>query len=191
MISAIVFDCFGVLMTDAWLPFKAKAFGHDPELLLEATNLMRQSDAGMISHDDFITSIAKLASMPASQAKKAIANNVANEPLFLYIQELKKDHKIGLLSNAADNWLDHMFTPEQIKVFDAVALSYEMRHVKPDPRAYEIIAERLGVEVGECVFVDDQERYCTGAREAGMKAIWYKNDVDQMRIELDKLQLSS
>ncbi len=187
MIYAIVFDCFGVLMTDAWLPFKAKAFGHDPELLQEATNLMRQSDAGMLSHDDFITSISELASMPASQAKKAIENNAANEPLFLYIQELKKDYKIGLLSNAADNWLDHMFTPEQIKAFDAVALSYEMRHVKPDPRAYEIIAERLGVEVGECVFVDDQERYCTGAREAGMKAVRYKNDVDQMRIELNKL----
>lgn len=186
MISAIIFDCFGVLMTDAWLPFRAKVFGHDPGLLEKATDIMKQADAGLMSHDDFILSIAELASVPAIDAKVAIEDNVPNESLFAYIYELKKDYKIGLLSNAADNWLEHMFTPEQLAAFDAVALSYEMGHIKPDVRAYEITAERLGVEVGECVFVDDQERYCTGAREAGMKAIWYRN-LEQTRTELDKL----
>lgn len=187
MISAIVFDCFGVLMTDAWLPFKAKAFGHDPELFEEATNLMKRSDGGLISYGDFIKSIAELSSLTIPETKQAIENNAVNEPLFLHIQELKKDHKIGLLSNASANWLADMFKPEQLKLFDAVALSCETGYIKPDPRAYEIIAERLGVEVGECVFVDDQERCCTGAVEAGMKAIWYRGDLDQMRTELDKL----
>ncbi len=186
MISAIVFDCFGVLMTDAWLPFKARVFGDDPELSLEATNLMRQSDAGLISYDDFIHSIAELASMPFIETKKAIDDNVANEELFAYIKELKKDYKIGLLSNASANWLADMFSPEQLQLFDAVALSYETGHIKPDQRAYEIVAERLGVDTSECVFVDDQELCCTGAREAGMKAVWYQN-VDQTRTELNVL----
>lgn len=173
-------------MTDAWLPFKARLFGHDPDLLLEATNLMKRSDAGLISYDDFIKSISNLASMAIIDTKKAIEDNVANEELFLFIEELKKDYRIGLLSNASDDWLADMFTPEQIAVFDAVALSYEMGHIKPDKRAYMVIAERLGVDAGNCVFVDDQELYCTGAREVGMKAIWYQ-DVEQTRAELNKL----
>lgn len=186
MISAIIFDCFGVLMTDAWLPFKAKAFGHDPDLLEQATNLNKRADAGLIDYREFLTSIAELASITVLEAKSIIGNNVANESLFAYIEELKKDYQIGLLSNASGNWLAEMFTPQQVAAFDAIALSYETRHIKPDPRAYEVIAERLGLPVEECVLVDDQERCCGGARATGMKAILYR-DVDQTRAELEQL----
>ncbi len=186
MISAIVFDCFGVLTTDGWLPFKAKAFGHDADLFLEASNLNKRSNAGLISYKDFITSIAEMASMSVPEAKKAIEDNVANEPLFAYIEELKKDHKIGMLSNASGNWLADMFIPEQLALFDAVALSYDTGYVKPDIRAYEAIASHLGVDIGECVLIDDQELYCTAALEAGMKAIWYR-DFDQTKADLDRL----
>ncbi len=186
MISAIIFDCFGVLTTDCWLPFKAKAFGHDPDLFSEASNLNKRSNAGLISPHDFINGIAELASMSVPEAKKAIEDNVANEPLFAYIQELKKAFKIGMLSNASGDWLADMFAPEQLALFDAVALSYETGYIKPDLRAYEAIASRLGVDTPECVLIDDQELYCTAALEAGMKSIWYR-DFEQTRNELNQL----
>lgn len=173
-------------MTDAWLPFKAKAFGHDPELLEQATSLNKRSDAGLISHHDFISSIAEMASMSVPEAKRVIEDNVANEMLFSYVEELKKGYKIGLLSNASGNWLADMFTAEQLALFDAVALSYETGFIKPDLRAYETIASRLGVDTGECVLIDDQELYCTAALEAGMKSIWYR-DFEQTKTDLDRL----
>lgn len=186
MIKAIIFDCFGVLTTDSWLPFKAKYFGHDPSLMEQATNLNKQTNAGLISYNDFLQAVAALAGTTASEAHLDIANNIPNKPLFKYIKELKDGYKIGMLSNAADNWLEVLFSPSEAAVFDVVALSYEMGFVKPDPRAYRVVVERLGVSLDECVFIDDQERQCVGAREVGMHAITYR-DVDQVQADLGKL----
>ena len=136
MIRAIIFDCFGVLTTDGWLPFKRKYFGDDPKLEAEATDLNKQVDAGLASYDDFMVAIADLAHVPLEESQKAIENNVADEMLLTYIAtEIEPHFKLGLLSNAGANWLDKLFRKDQINLFDAVALSYETWFVKPDPRA--------------------------------------------------------
>ena len=175
MIKAVVFDCFGVLTSDGWLPFKNKYFGHDSELLEQASDLSKQSDAGLISYHDFIEGIASLANLSVSETYHQIENNVADSELFAYIETLKPKYKIGMLSNAAENWLPEMFTPEQLGLFQAVSLSYETGYIKPQPQSYATIAERLGVDLAECVLIDDQERYCSGARDEGMQAIVFRN----------------
>lgn len=45
--------------------------------------------------------------------------------------------------------------------------------LKPDPRAYALCTQQLGLAAGECVFVDDQLRNVEGARRAGMLAVWF------------------
>lgn len=175
MIKAVVFDCFGVLTSDGWLPFKNKYFGHDPELLEQASDLSKQSDAGLISYHDFIEGIASLANLSVSETYHQIENNVADSKLFAFIETLKPKYKIGMLSNAAENWLPEMFTPEQLGLFQAVSLSYETGFIKPQSGAYASIADRLGVDITECVLIDDQERYCSGARDEGMQAIVFSN----------------
>ncbi|HVV25502.1 MAG TPA: HAD-IA family hydrolase [Candidatus Saccharimonadales bacterium] len=191
MIKAIIFDCFGVLVTEGWLAFKAEYFGKDPELDRQAGDLNKQADAGLISHEAFVQSVAKLAGISVADVNKAIDVNAANEALFTYINtQLKPDYKIGMLSNAAANWLQDLFTPEQRKLFDAVSLSYEAGFIKPHHRAYEIIAHQLKVEVEACVFIDDQARHCDGAKAAGMRAILYK-DFEQMKAELEKILADS
>lgn len=186
MIKAIIFDCFGVLVTEGWLPFKATHFGKDPDLNRQATELSHRANAGLISHDEFVEAIAGLAGLSGREVSEAIDVNVPNEPLLEYIKQLKKHYAIGMLSNASGNWLAQLFTKEQVELFDAVGLSYELGAVKPDERAYEEIIDQLGVEPSECVFVDDQERHCTGAREAGMQAILYQ-DFDQFKEELEAI----
>ena len=42
---------------------------------------------------------------------------------------------------------------------------------KPDPRAYAIVLERLGVDAAEAVFVDDQPVNVRGAEAAGLAAV--------------------
>ena len=49
--------------------------------------------------------------------------------------------------------------------------------LKPDPRAYALCTQQLGVAPGECVFVDDQPRNVDGAVAVGMAAVWF--DVTQ------------
>lgn len=187
MIRAVIFDCFGVLATDGLLPFRDRYFGDDPARMEEAREFGHRVDAGLDDYENYLKRLGKMAGISKEEARRQIENNVPDEKLFVYIKErLKPKYKIGMLSNAGDNWLDEIFTPEQIILFDAVALSYETGFLKPDERAYESIAQKLGVDPTECIFVDDQERYCTAARETGMQAIWYKN-YEQCRRELDAL----
>lgn len=186
MIQAIIFDCFGVLTTDAWIPFKQQYFGDNPALFERAGDLNKQSDGGCISYEHFLGKIGDMAHMTAKEVERAISNNVPNSELFEYVRQLKPDYKIGLLSNASADWLPELFTPEQLALFDVAALSYETHYTKPMPEAYAVVAERLGLPVEACVFIDDQERYITGAQETRMQAIWYK-DNRQLMTELDAL----
>jgi putative hydrolase of the HAD superfamily len=45
--------------------------------------------------------------------------------------------------------------------------------LKPDPRAYALCTQQLGLAPGECVFVDDQQRNVDGARAAGIAAVGF------------------
>lgn len=190
MIKAIIFDCFGVLATEAWLPFKAQYFGHDEVLFEEATDLAKRANYGLISQGDFIKEAARMAGITPLEAERYISRNVPNEELFAYIGELKKSYKIGFLSNIAGNYLSRIFEPEQLVVFNKICLSYETGYIKPEPEAFLNIATKLGVEPGEAVMVDDQERIIAGARGAGLKGIVF-SDTDSLKSEIAKLSKNS
>lgn len=188
MIRAIVFDCFGVLTSDGWLPFKRKHFSHDEALLRWATDLNKRVDAGLMSYDDFIMEMSRASTVPGDEVRKAIVGHAVNEELFSYIaKQLKPRYKIGLLSNVGEDWLDDLFGKEYVSIFDATALSYETGILKPSEQAYRIIAERLGVGLEECVFVDDQERNCTAAKDFGMQAAVIYSDFDQFKHDIETL----
>lgn len=187
MIKAIIFDCFGVLAINGWLHFKDKYFDDNRELLEQATEYNKRADAGLIPYEEFLETIAGLAKISPEETRKIIEDNPPNEKLFTFIaSELRPKYKIGMLSNVASNRLSSMFSPEQLSMLDSTALSYEIGFVKPDLRAYQLIAQHLHVEPEECVFVDDQERYCAAAEDAGMQAIVYR-DFEQCKQDLDTI----
>ena len=190
MVKAIIFDCFGVLATEAWLPFKAKYF---PEAATheQAGYLVKQANSGLISYQDFIERIAELAKITPDKVSHAIRQNVPNEPLFDYIKrDLKPKYKLGFLSNVADDYMHRLFTPEQRGLFDAITLSYKTGYIKPDPQAYTVAADNLKLDPQDCVLVDDSESNVAGARQAGMRAILYQ-DFDQFKADLAKILADS
>jgi HAD superfamily hydrolase (TIGR01509 family) len=171
MIRAIIFDCFGVLTSDGWLPFKHHYFGYEGAAFDKATELAHRAETQLLSYDALIAGVAKMARISAVQAHHEIQRNVANEPLFELIEhKLKPKYKLGILSNAANDQLAILFSKSQLALFDATVLSFEIGVIKPDPRAYEGIAGRLGVSPAECLFIDDQKGYCDGAVAVGMQA---------------------
>jgi len=184
--SAIIFDCFGVLVSEGWLPFKQTYFGNDSEKFEQATNIQKRADAGLIHHADFLNEAAQLANIDVSQARAHIDSTVTNQILLEYIATLKPHYKIGFISNASQSWMDQFFTPEQVALFDAVDISSQTGLLKPDPRAFEHIAYALDVPAEECVLIDDQATYCDGARSIGMKAITYR-EFNDMKNELEAI----
>lgn len=186
MIKAIIFDCFGVLAADGWSPFKRQYLA-DPEKALAVAKVGKAVDEGERSYDDMIAETAHIAGVTEQMVRVAVEHKVPNEELFAYISgSLKPHYKIGLLSNASYNVLKHLFTQEQVKIFDATALSYEIGLVKPSPEMFQAIANRLGVQPEECVLVDDQARHCAGAIAVGLQAIEYTS-VEQCSAELRKI----
>ena len=112
---------------------------------------------------------------------------VKNQTLLDYILQLKQSYKIGLLSNISPSGLEARFSKDELAGhFDAIAASGVIGYAKPEPQAYEIVAEMLGARLEECVMVDDREDYCNGARAVGMQAIQYIG-FDQLKTDLAKL----
>lgn len=79
---------------------------------------------------------------------------------------------LGLLSNIITDLVPRMEEKHAswLARFDALTYSCRIGVAKPDPRAYRICAERLGVDPADVVFFDDTERNVRAAREVGMRA---------------------
>ena len=66
---------------------------------------------------------------------------------------------VGLLSNATDLLVQDIARERHFDgLFDAIAISAVEGVRKPDPDAFLIIAQRLGLSANECVLIDDKIR---------------------------------
>jgi putative hydrolase of the HAD superfamily len=92
-----------------------------------------------------------------------------------------------LLSNAWDNLRTNIESVLKIAdAFDEMIISAEVGVAKPDPRIFHYAIERLGVPMGEAVFVDDFTENVEAARSEGLFAIHFQ-EPDQARRELVRL----
>jgi 2-haloacid dehalogenase len=70
-------------------------------------------------------------------------------------------------------------------MLDDVVVSGEVKVAKPDPRAYEIVAERSGLPLEQLAFVDDRQQNVDAAIALGMDGIVF-TDAEALRTELRK-----
>jgi epoxide hydrolase-like predicted phosphatase len=186
MIKAVIFDCFGVLTTEGFGVFRAKYFQDQPEKREKANRLMDELNAGRLDYQGFLDNLSRLSGAAKPEIIEYLTHNRSNEPLFGIIRtELKPRFKISMLSNAGDNWLEEMFSKDDLALFDDILLSYEVGFIKPQSEFYQLAAERLKLKPQECLFIDDSTGHCAGADKVGMKTIHYKN-FDQVREDLQK-----
>jgi len=96
--------------------------------------------------------------------------------LITFIRRLRPGVKTGMLTNAfrsARRDLEHKW--KIADAFDVIVVSAEEGVVKPDPRIYRIVLERLGADPGTSLFVDDVEENVEGARRVGMQALRFES----------------
>lgn len=188
MIRAIIFDCFGVLYLDSSRHFYEHQVPNYEKLLPQLLDLNRASDYGLLSHDEWINEVATLTRVD----RDFVAENIdgvhkRNDPLFVYMNQLRGSYKIGMCSNIGPGSMDQFFSPsEREKLFDTVVLSGEEGITKPNPAIFRLVSDRLGVDPRECIMIDDIEENCSGADAAGMRAIHYISNA-QMQRELESM----
>lgn len=185
MIKAIIFDCFGVIRTDAFDDaYRAK--GGDPNKdRAFIVDTIQAANSGKIPGS--IPVFAKHLGISNEEWFDAIkSRSSTNMELLAYAKELRKHYKVGMLANISKGGLLKHFERGFLEQYlDVIIESGTIGFAKPDARAYEITAARLGVRLDECVFTDDREDYIEGAQAVGMKTILYKNFKD-FKTQLDE-----
>ncbi len=87
--------------------------------------------------------------------------------------------KLAILSNELDLFYGAGFRDKLpfMSQFEVIIDATYTKILKPDARAYRSCADSLGIDCGDCVFVDDQWRNIIGAKEVGMQTVYF--DVQQ------------
>jgi putative hydrolase of the HAD superfamily len=96
-----------------------------------------------------------------------------NEGVLDLIRRVHGLHKLAVLSNSPPGltqWLDDWGI---LELFDVVFCSGDEGVKKPDPSAFQVTLERLGVEPREAVFIDDTMNHVEAARRLGLHGIHF------------------
>lgn len=95
----------------------------------------------------------------------------------------KSEFKIFMLSNTNPvmylTWIDRAFRQEGKSVndyFDGIVVSFQELMCKPDVAIFKKLMGRYGLKPSETLMLDDSEKNCQGAREAGAHAIQIGNN---------------
>ena len=100
----------------------------------------------------------------------------------------RRGYRLGLISVCSEEVPRLWEHTEMASRIDEPVFSCSVGVAKPDPRIYRIAADRLGVEPGDCLFVDDQPTFVEGARVAGMDAVQLGADIERLEDVLELAQ---
>lgn len=184
-IKAIISDCFGVLVFS----------GHDilvkkyPEYLEQFLKIQEQSDLGLLHRPQYDVQISDITGLSIDVLEnKYWKNNQVNYPMLELLAEYRKSgkYKTGLLSNVSREWMGE-FLPifESMQVFDATILSGDVGLIKPYPKIYKLMIDKMGFEPSECLMIDDRAANIEGAKAAGMQGIVFKS-FEQAKLDITK-----
>jgi len=98
-----------------------------------------------------------------------------NHEMIELMRELKRSgRRMAMLTNNVREW-EPLWRPmlPVDEIFETVVDSGFVGCRKPEGRIYEMTLERLGLPAEVCLFVDDIEVNCEGARRAGMRAVHF------------------
>lgn len=85
----------------------------------------------------------------------------------------------GVRLYALTNWSNETF-PRALELYDflhwfqGIVVSGEERLIKPDPRIYQCLFERYGVDPARSLYIDDARRNVDAAAALGMQAWWFQ-----------------
>ena len=103
-------------------------------------------------------------------------------PLLAALKE--KGHRIFVLSNTSPVFyelLKDQLSP-LAEILDGFVLSCDIKAIKPDPKMFEEIIQKYGLDPANCIFLDDVEENTKVAESLGIKAYQVKQRSDVVDI---------
>lgn len=186
--EAVIFDCFGVLASEAWQIFFDKHFAHDADKSRLAAVYNLDADRGLYSFEERMKYMAGLAAIPESQVRSELLYRTLNTELLDYIaSSLTGRYTTVVLSNVGKGIHTEQFHKWKQTIFDHVILSCDIGLIKPDREIFDYTLRVLGVSAQQCLFIDDRKQNIDSAQTIGMTALQYtdtKSTIDAIEREL-------
>lgn len=200
-ISTIIFDFGGVLLD--WDPrylYKNLFDGDDDALerFLSEVKFIewnKKQDAGR-SFDEAVAELS--ASFPhyseAIQAYHERYLESISGPVEGTVEILKRVKELGYSICGLSNWPYEKYLMVKEKYpffnwFDQVVISGDVRLVKPDPRIFQLLLDRIGKRAEECLLIDDSTTNIEAANRLRFKTIHFVSG-EQLREQLVKSGIS-
>jgi putative hydrolase of the HAD superfamily len=196
-IRAVVFDIGGVLEYTEPMQFERvweQRLGlPDGEIVGRLADVWRGGSLGTVTEDAVHRAVGERLGLDPATARALLDDmwveylGTGNTDLIRYVAGLRGRVRTGILSNS---FVGAREREQQsygfADVFDVIVYSHEVGLAKPDPRAYRLVCDRLGVAPVEAVHVDDMPFAVEGARTAGMRAIQFVDNA-QVIAEIEAL----
>lgn len=177
--SAVIFDCFGVLVNNAEIPEIAQLDEVSKKRFLE---IARRADIGLLTEDETLALHAEVLGLSAQEWESRLAEGeVVNDDMTTLVTRLHAlQIKTGLLSNISSreriekrlrkrfgslNYLGEFFTH--------VAISSELGVAKPNSEIFHQSLKALGESPEKALFVDDSAANLEGAEKVGLNVFHF------------------
>lgn len=188
--KAIIFDLFGTLI-DNLLSYQYR------QILVEITDILsveqdrfinlwlEYSDermTGKLNNRESLELVCQKTGLTPTDrilenCQRVFTNHVRSrlDPLSSTLTTLsnlrERGYNIGLISNCSNEVILLWDDSPLASVIQYPVFSSSVGLKKPDIEIYLIAAEKIGVNPGECIFVDDSVEYLRGASEVGMTGV--------------------
>lgn len=177
--SFIYFDVNGCLVHFYQAAFVALAQASGAPYDMVETAFWHHNDdvcRGNMSLDDFNAYLAEKLGVDAVDWKKQYMDTV--EPLNemqAVLRWASERYRVGLLTNIMPGFLSDMFEQGHLPKlpYTAVIDSSEVEAIKPEPKIYEIAAQKAGCPASEILLIDDSRANLMAAEKAGWHVLWF------------------
>jgi epoxide hydrolase-like predicted phosphatase len=184
---ALIVDFGGVLTTSIWPAFarfcESEGLASDSVLELfrgdaEALALLRKLETGELEAEEFEPRFGALLGVADSDGliERLFAGLQPDEVMIgAVLRARDAGVHTGLITNS---WGLGIYDRAPMDLFDATVISGEVGLHKPQPEIFRLACDRLAVEPGESVFVDDLRENCAGAEAVGMTAVLHRDSAE-------------
>jgi len=172
-LKVIAFDFFGVLCSDLfeeWIDVNHL----DSLRSTLRLKLVNPADVGVTSFEDQCRGLAECVGRNwISVYEELLGLSKLDLPNIDLIERLMASgNGVAICSNAPSGLLDEILRRHSVDLpWRCKVVSGEVGVAKPSPKIFDLLAESAGVDLHNCILIDDRETNVHAARRAGMQAI--------------------
>ncbi|MFF8278493.1 HAD family hydrolase [Streptomyces lateritius] len=154
-------------------------------------DVWRAGSVGAIGEDEVRARVATDLGLDASQVDAFMADlwheylGTPNDELIGCVRGLRRRCTLGILSNsfvgARERETASYHFDELDELVEHIVHSHEIGINKPDPRAFHLTCDHLGVRPEDCLFIDDAEVNVEAARGVGMQGHLFEGNAETVR----------